>query len=87
MMRRILPSSFPPHRLRPVFLGGAGSGVTEFQTDSGACMKEATIKYDVASERIYRACMKSRNWRGPGPADSRACAGPTASRPQHCPRR
>lgn len=39
-----------------------GRGVAEFQVDSSACIKEATIKYDVASERIYRACMKAHGW-------------------------
>ncbi len=95
-------------------------GVTEFGTDSGQCIQEATTKYDV-SERIYRRCMRAHGWervqtnyptnrqfRGPededefssppnplserGPSQERAgddpaCAGgPTASRPQHCPR-
>ncbi len=94
-------------------------GVTEFGTDSGQCIQEATTKYDV-SERIYRRCMRAHGWervqtnypsdrqfrgpededeffsppnplseRGPNPAgrpNDPACAGPTASRPQHCPR-
>jgi len=45
------------------FWEAPGRDVTAFQSDSGACIKEATIKYDVASERIYRACMKARGWR------------------------
>jgi hypothetical protein len=101
----------------------SGRGLSEFQTESRICIQEAMmVKYDVASERIYRACMKAKGWRraqtdypndqqfrgpedtdefaappdplserGPSPAgrpDDPACAaGPTASRPQHCPRR
>jgi hypothetical protein len=96
---------------------GPGRGVAEFRTDSSACIQEATLKYDVALERLYRGCMKSRGWnrvltgvpsnqqfRGPEDeesfaappdplserarigSDDIACAGPTASRPQHCPR-
>jgi hypothetical protein len=60
---------FPPLVLVFVFAGcgvyfweAPGRDVTAFQSDSGAWIKEATIKYDVASERIYRACMKARGW-------------------------
>ena len=60
---------FPPLVLVFVFAGcgvyfweAPGRDVTAFQSDSGACIKEATIKYNVASERIYRACMKARGW-------------------------
>lgn len=40
----------------------SGRGVTEFRTDSGQCIKEAMIKYDVASEKLYRGCMRARGW-------------------------
>ena len=39
-----------------------GRGVTEFSLDSTDCIKEATGKYGVVSEGIYRACMKARGW-------------------------
>ena len=39
-----------------------GRGVHEFSFDSTDCIKEATGKYGVASEGIYRACMKARGW-------------------------
>ena len=57
-----------------------GRDVSAFKDDSGACIKDATIKYDVASERIYRACMKSRGWQrtqtgGPGDTQFRGPEG------------
>jgi hypothetical protein len=39
-----------------------GRGVNEFSLDSTDCLKEATGKYGVASQKIYRACMKTRGW-------------------------
>ncbi len=39
-----------------------GRGVDAFSSDSSDCIKEATGKYGVASEGIYRACMKARGW-------------------------
>ena len=39
-----------------------GRGVNEFSVDSTDCIKDATGKYGIASEGIYRACMKSRGW-------------------------
>ncbi len=94
----------------------SGGGVEECKTDSAHCVREATGKYGVGSEEIYRACMKANGWRraqvgnptdrqfrGPEDTDefaappdplsergrqdeSLACVGPTASRPQSCPR-
>lgn len=49
-----------------------GRGVKEFSLDSTDCIREATGKYGVASEGIYRACMKSRSWvrvQSPEPTD------------------
>ena len=40
----------------------SGRSVSEFQTDSGQCTKEATLKYDVTSDQLYRGCMRSRGW-------------------------
>jgi hypothetical protein len=97
----------------------SGRGLEEFKTDSAHCIREATGKYGIGSEEIYRACMKANGWRRsqahdptdlqfrgpedsdefaapPDPlgergvragADDLACRGPTASRPQRCPRR
>ncbi len=39
-----------------------GRGIGEFQTDSGQCIQESKSKYDVVSEQIYRACMRTRGW-------------------------
>jgi hypothetical protein len=44
------------------FWESPGRGVQEFSLDSSECIKEATGKYGVASEGIYRACMKARGW-------------------------
>ena len=41
----------------------SGRGIAEFQADRDQCIQEATIKYDVASERIFRRCMQARQWR------------------------
>jgi hypothetical protein len=49
-----------------------GRGVHEFSLDSTECINEATGKYGVASEGIYRACMKARGWvrvQSPDPSD------------------
>jgi len=49
-----------------------GRGVQDFSIDSTECIKEATGKYGVASEGIYRACMKARGWvraQSPDPSD------------------
>jgi hypothetical protein len=49
-----------------------GRGVHEFVSDSSECLKEATGKYGVTSEQLYRACMKSRAWvrvQSPDPND------------------
>jgi len=37
-------------------------GYVDFRIDSRECIEEAKIKYDVGSERIYRACMRARGW-------------------------
>jgi hypothetical protein len=37
-------------------------GIREFSLDSTDCIKDATGKYGVVSESIYRACMRSRGW-------------------------
>ena len=38
-------------------------GIAEFQADSATCIREATGKYGIGSEEIYRACMKATGWR------------------------
>jgi hypothetical protein len=40
-----------------------GQGHVVFMIDSPECIQEATIKYDIASEQIYRACMRARGWK------------------------
>ena len=39
-----------------------GRGVAEFRADSADCIKEATVKYALTSEQLYRACMKAHGW-------------------------
>jgi hypothetical protein len=40
-----------------------GRGLEEFKTNSAHCVTEATGKYGIGSEEIYRACMKANGWR------------------------
>ena len=39
-------------------------GATEatFQADHQPCFKEASISYNIGSEKLYKACMSSRGW-------------------------